>query len=357
MSESINETNSKSIELTSASSKYSQRQYISLPINKEISYSSLLEALYETEEPSSSQAIPSEISQTYCYRIRDLINRAESFGISAKHYKYHRDSSEDETESQSASVLSSFIDNCSEDTDWNTQDFNQARDEGFCVVFPDEIQVNNSLKRTRDEDLLPNSIDLKIKEIKDIYSLDKVYVKIPKRVSIMIKEVALLIDQDDTIDSELVLRRIGQSTGLGIKKIKSHIEQLNEREYKAEMLRKYKVKLREFKKLVGCYCSNERQWSEKLEKMYQDLIRKLEKYVEASNEFNSKYETKGEALRLSQEKERINSEIIILGGKRSGNYSQPIEIESQNSPTSISEKQPSKNRFDNLVERNLIIKL
>lgn len=332
---------------------FPNRIYVSLPSTKEISYLNLISKASDENLSFFSDLEEAVSEEKYSNRIRDLINRAENFGIYAKKYEYRRNSMELETASQNSSVLSSFIDDFSDEEEiGSTQDYQLAVDEGFFTVSPNEIQ-NNSLKRKREEKsqespLFPEDLAEKMQIIKNAYNGNKKYTKIPKFISMALKAVNHILSKNPHIDRENILKIIATDMKIGISHIKTHLEVLSLQEKKSEISTKYKNKLKAFKNLVECSCVNGKNWSDQLEKRFQITISSLEEYINICNEHHVKSEGKGVKLEFNVEKQKLLTEISNLGGHRSGNYSQPIEISSESSSVIFSntvdpEKKKKKN--------------
>ena len=328
------------------------RFFINLPEHKEISYDDLLDLYNSEQEYESSQSLSSIHSRSYQFRIRELINYGETYGMSSKLYKYKKNSSEDETESQSMSCISSFIDADSDESLGNTEEFQLALDEGFYIITPSEFLGNNPLKRCRASDLyeIPEEVNIKIQEIKDIYN-KKTYKQIPKSVSKILKEINDIIEKYELLEKkETIFKYIGDATSLGSNKIIEAIQKMIENDNKKNILNQYKKKFIALKKFIICFCRNGREWSQNIECLYQDLIEKLKDYVEVSNEFNRKYDAKNEVIDFELEKEKVDEEIKKLGARRSGIHSQPIEISSESLEMSL----PGKGKlFEQIVEFNI----
>ena len=214
------------------SKKNSHRFLISLPETKQISYADLIENYYK-DQGLESEDFLSEVSQSYCKNIQNLINRGETYGICSKDYKHKRNSSETDTDSQS--VLSSFIDEDSEISSADSQIFQLALNEGFFVLPADEFFNKNELKRTRTGNFeIPSEVLVKILEIKEIYK-EKKFKQIPKQASKILMDIQRMIENKG--NEEIVFKELGKITGQGKNNIKQYVEKIKDNEEKKKILK------------------------------------------------------------------------------------------------------------------------
>lgn len=301
------------------------RFYIDLPFSKEISYADLIES-HEGNQDLMTEDSSSESCRSYSHVMRELINRGETYGIFSKGYKYKKNSVDIETDTQSK--LSSFIDSDTEISSVATEEFYLAVDEGFYVLGPDEFISDTQLKRNRVE-LYKNSEEVqnKILQVEEFYKT-KNFTQIPKRITIILLEIQDLIKNNENFQSE-VYKKLGKITGLGSNKVIQHLQRISDKKKKFDAMNNYQSKLKSFKKLVVAYCGNGKTWGYSLETKYKELVEALINYVQLNNYFSTNYDNEIGLLDLNSEKNKIHNEIEKLGGRRTGNSSQPIEIISQ----------------------------
>lgn len=294
--------------------------YIDLPETKEISYADLLDSRYK-DQGLSSDDFESEYSLvSYRGFLDEFIKRGDTLGYCTKKYTFQSD---DETDTQS--ILSSFIDPETKSTSLDSEDFSIAINEGFYVLQAKDYSIQNSLKRVR------SSYSNSCSELDDkINSLREVYLKhkgktIPKQATLILKDISDYLDQNSQYNKARIFQELSKITNFAVAYLEKHIIQFTESIIKKEAYNVYNKSKRSFYKIL----KKSGTWTRSLEKAYGNVMEDLKNFVEKYNEFVAKYEPSSTRLDFKDEKAKIVKDIEIAGIMRLGSSSQPIELSSQ----------------------------